>query len=86
VGTPQPEDGLTAPTPQPAIQQAFYYLLRFGVLVAVNNQAQATGLLLPLANAYEQQLARMLIEGFSNQQNGSISKKSLYSFFHRAVR
>jgi hypothetical protein len=86
VGTPQPEDGLTAPTQQPAMQQAFYYLHRFGVLLAVNNQAQSTGLLLPLANVYEQQLARMLIEGSSGQQSGSISKKSLYTFFHGAVR
>lgn len=70
VGTPQPEDGLTTPTPPPTTPPVFSYLHRFGVLLAVNKLAQSAGLLLPLADAYEQQLARRLIEGSSDQLTG----------------
>lgn len=70
VGTPQPEDGLTTPTPPSATPPVFSYLHRFGVLLAVNKLAQSAGLLLPLADAYEQQLARRLIEGSSDQLTG----------------
>jgi hypothetical protein len=48
----------------------FYYLHRFGVLLAVNKLAQSAGLLLPLADAYEQQLAHRLIKGSSDQLAG----------------
>ena len=58
VGTSQPEDGLTTPTPPHAPQPVFYYLHRFGVLLAMNKLAQSAGLLVPLADAYEQQLVR----------------------------
>lgn len=61
VGTPRPGDGVTTPTPTHAPQPVFYYLHRFGVLLAVNKLAQNIGLLLPFANAYEQQLARGLV-------------------------
>jgi hypothetical protein len=70
VGTPQPTDGLTTPTPPRAPQPVFYYLHRFGVLLAVNKLAQSAGLLLPLADAYEQQLAHRLIKGSSDQLAG----------------
>ncbi len=58
VGKPQPGNGLTTPTPAHAPQPVFYYLNRFGVLLAVNKLAQRSELLLPLADAHEQQLAR----------------------------
>ena len=70
VGTPQPEDGLTTPTPPHATPPVFSYLNRFGVLLAVNKLAQSAGLLLPLADAYEQQLARGLLEGSNAQLAG----------------
>jgi hypothetical protein len=70
VGTPQPEGGLTTPTPPHAPQPVFYYLHRFGVLLAVNKLAQSAGLSLPYADAYEQHLARELIEGYSDQLAG----------------
>lgn len=67
VVTLQPVNGLTTPTPSHTPQLVFYYLHRFGVLLAVNKLAQSTGLLLPLADAYEQQLARVLIKSSSDQ-------------------
>ena len=62
MGTPQPGDGLATSSPTHAPPSVFYYLHRFGVLLTVNKVAQRSGLLLPFANAYEQQLARRLIE------------------------
>ena len=73
VGTPQPGDGLTTPTPTHAPQPVFSYLHRFGVLLAVNKLAQRSGLLLPFADAYEQHLARGLIGGSFDQLTGYIS-------------
>jgi hypothetical protein len=68
VGTPQSADGSTTPTPSPhAPQPAFYYLHRFGVLLAVNKLSRNTGQLLPVANAYEQQLATKLIDDLSGK-------------------
>lgn len=60
MGTPQPEDGLTTLTPTHVSQPIPYYLRRFGVLLTVNKLAQNSGLLLPRADAYEQQLASRL--------------------------
>jgi hypothetical protein len=61
VGTPQIAPGLPTPTPPSARQPVFSYLHRFGVLLALNKPSQNIGVLLPLADAYEQQLARSLI-------------------------
>lgn len=63
VGTPQPASGSITPIPPHTAPPVFYYLHRFGVLLAANKLAQNTGVLLPLADAYEQQLARRLVEG-----------------------
>lgn len=67
VGTPQPDE-LTTPTPAAQNGPAFYYLHRFGVLLSLNQQAQDAGLLLPFADAYEQQLARGLIALVESQE------------------
>ena len=66
VGTSKPEDGLTTPTPSHVTTPVFYYLHRFGVLLAVNRLAQSDGLLLPLADAYEQELAQQLARGINS--------------------
>ena len=63
VGTLQPGDGLTTPTPGHGQPPTFDYLHRFGVLLALNSPAQRFGLLLPVADPYEQQLARELMKG-----------------------
>ncbi len=67
VGTPQ-SDELTTPTPTAQSGPVFYYLHRFGVLLALNQPAQDAGVLLPLADAYEQQLARGLIALVGSQE------------------
>jgi hypothetical protein len=68
VGRPQSADGLTTPTPSPhTIPPVLYYLQRFGVLLAVNKLSQSTGLLLPVADAYEQQLVTKLIDGLAGK-------------------
>jgi hypothetical protein len=57
---PQP-DTIT-PTPGQIPRPVICCLHRFGVLLALNRQAQQPGQLLPLANAYEQQIARRLMK------------------------
>ena len=49
-----------AQTPTPTSMQVEEYLVRFGVVVAVTSQAQRRHRQWPLADAYEQQLARQL--------------------------
>lgn len=61
VGRSQQGNGLIISTPTHATPPVFYYLHRFGVLLAVNRLAQSAKLSLPLVDAYEQLLVQGLI-------------------------
>lgn len=59
VGTPL-LNGLFTPTPTHAPQPVIFCLHRFGVLLLVNSSLPSANWSLPLADSYEQQLARQL--------------------------
>ncbi len=58
-GSPQPS-GLFTPTPTHAPQPVVFCLHRFGVLLLVNSTLPSVNWSFPLANSYEQQVARQL--------------------------